>query len=106
MRSPLSVESDDDFVGSRTCGKAFAFFVADFGLGDTAFGSRPGLISLLIWMLISDIAVLMGAEMDAERKRCRTAAAGQSAVKSRLCSSEHIERRSTQKAFRSSRSFC
>jgi membrane protein len=48
---------------------AFALYVSQFGSYDKTYGTLGGLVSLLVWMWISNIALLMGAELNAERER-------------------------------------
>ncbi|WP_217913981.1 YihY/virulence factor BrkB family protein [Miltoncostaea marina] len=50
---------------------AFAFYVANFGAYDRTYGSLGGVIVLLVWMWISNLALLLGAELNAERERSR-----------------------------------
>jgi membrane protein len=50
---------------------AFAFYVANFGSYDKTYGTLGGLVSLLVWMWISNLAFLFGIELNAERERDR-----------------------------------
>jgi membrane protein len=54
----------------------FAFYVANFSSYNKTYGSLAGVIVFLIWLWISNIAVLLGAEFDAELARGRGIAAG------------------------------
>lgn len=54
----------------------FAFYVANFGSYDKTYGSLGGVIVFLVWLWISNLAVLFGAEFDAELERSRQLAAG------------------------------
>ena len=47
----------------------FALYVSQFGSYDKTYGTLGGLVSLLVWMWISNLALLMGAELNAERER-------------------------------------
>jgi len=49
----------------------FALYVANFGSYDKAYGSLGGVVVLLVWLWISNIAVLLGAELNAELERER-----------------------------------
>jgi membrane protein len=49
----------------------FAIFVANFGSYDKTYGTLGGVVVLLIWMWITNMAVLLGAELNAERERSR-----------------------------------
>ena len=50
---------------------AFAFYVASFGSYNETYGSLGGVIVFLMWLWISNIAVLFGAELNAELERGR-----------------------------------
>jgi membrane protein len=54
----------------------FALYVANFGHYNRVYGSLGGIIVFLIWMWISNVAVLFGAEFDAELERGRAIASG------------------------------
>ena len=54
---------------------AFAFYVANFGSYDKTYGTLGGIVTLLVWMWISNLALLFGAELNAERERSRELAA-------------------------------
>ncbi|HEX8647218.1 MAG TPA: YihY/virulence factor BrkB family protein [Thermoleophilaceae bacterium] len=55
---------------------AFAFYVANFGSYNKTYGALGGVISFLVWLWISNIAVLLGAEFNAELERGRQIEAG------------------------------
>jgi len=55
---------------------AFAFYVANFGSYNKTYGSLASVIIFLVWLWISNIAVLLGAEFNAELERGRAMAAG------------------------------
>jgi membrane protein len=48
---------------------AFAFYVANFGSYDKTYGTLGGLVSLLVWFWISNLAILFGHQLNAERER-------------------------------------
>jgi membrane protein len=50
---------------------AFAFYVANFGSYNKTYGALGGIIVFLVWLWISNIAVLLGAEFNAELERGR-----------------------------------
>jgi membrane protein len=54
----------------------FAVYVANFGHYNRVYGSLGGVIIFLIWMWISNIAILLGAEFNAELERGRAEARG------------------------------
>ncbi|MDQ3858176.1 MAG: YihY/virulence factor BrkB family protein [Actinomycetota bacterium] len=55
---------------------AFAFYVATFGSYNKTYGSVAAVIVFLVWLWISNIAVLLGAEFNAELERGRQIEAG------------------------------
>jgi membrane protein len=55
---------------------AFAIYVKNFGHYDKTYGSLGGVIVFLIWLWISNIAVLLGQELNAEVERGRELSAG------------------------------
>jgi membrane protein len=50
---------------------AFAFYVANFGSYNKTYGTLGGVIVFLVWMWITNLAVLLGAEVNAEVERSR-----------------------------------
>ena len=60
---------------------AFAFYVGNFGSYNKTYGTLGGVIAFLVWLWISNIAVLLGAEFNAELERGRAIEAGQPADK-------------------------
>ena len=54
----------------------FAFYVANFGSYDKTYGTLGGLVCLLVWMWITNVALLLGMELNSERERSRELAAG------------------------------
>jgi membrane protein len=55
---------------------AFAFYVANFSSYNKTYGALAGVIVFLVWMWITNIAVLLGAELNAETERAREIEAG------------------------------
>jgi len=54
----------------------FAIYVANFGSYNKTYGALAGVIVFLVWMWITNIAVLLGAELNAETERAREMEAG------------------------------
>ena len=50
---------------------AFAFYVANFASYNKTYGALGGVIVFLVWLWISNIAILLGAELNAEVERGR-----------------------------------
>jgi membrane protein len=48
---------------------AFAFYVANFGSYNKTYGTLGGVIALLVWMWITNLAILFGHQLNAERER-------------------------------------
>ncbi len=55
---------------------AFAFYVATFGSYDKTYGSLAGVVAGLLWLWITNVALLFGAELDSELERGRQLQAG------------------------------
>jgi membrane protein len=54
----------------------FALFVANFGSYDKTYGTLGGVVVLLIWLWITNVAILLGHELNAERERSHEFAEG------------------------------
>ncbi|MGW6420157.1 YihY/virulence factor BrkB family protein [Streptomyces sp. NPDC055055] len=54
----------------------FAVYVAQFGSYNKTYGTMAGVIVFLVWLWISNLAVLLGLEFDAEALRQRAIAGG------------------------------
>ncbi len=57
----------------------FAFYVANFGSYNKTYGTLGGVVTFLVWMWITNLAVLFGAELNAELERSRELEAGEPA---------------------------
>jgi membrane protein len=55
---------------------AFAFYVSNFGSYNKTYGSLAGVIAFLVWLWISNVAVLLGVELNAEVERGRELESG------------------------------
>ena len=54
----------------------FGLYVANFGSYNKTYGSLAAIIIFLVWLWITNIAILLGAELDAELERSRAVQAG------------------------------
>ena len=57
----------------------FAFYVANFASYNKTYGSLGGVIVLLVWLWITNIAILFGAEFNSELQRSQQREGGQGA---------------------------
>jgi membrane protein len=71
---------------------AFAFYIASFASYNKTYGALGGIIVFLVWLWISNIAVLLGAELNAELERGRRIEAGMPADRE-----PYVEPRDTRK---------
>ncbi|MGI8630998.1 MAG: YihY/virulence factor BrkB family protein [Solirubrobacterales bacterium] len=55
---------------------AFAFYVANFGSYNKTYGAVAGVIVFLLWLYITNLAILFGQEINAELERQREIEAG------------------------------
>jgi membrane protein len=54
----------------------FGFYIANFSNYNKTYGSLAGIIAFLLWLWITNLALLFGAELDAELERGRELQAG------------------------------
>ncbi|HEV3000267.1 MAG TPA: YihY/virulence factor BrkB family protein [Solirubrobacteraceae bacterium] len=47
----------------------FALYVSNFGSYDKTYGSLAGVVIFLVWLWIVNVAILLGAQLNAERER-------------------------------------
>ena len=66
------------FVGSGL----FSLYVGNFGSYDAVYGSLAGVVVFLAWLWVTNCALLLGAELDAEVERARQLQAGMAAEQS------------------------
>jgi membrane protein len=59
----------------------FGFYVATFASYDSTYGALGGVIVFLLWLWITNLALLLGAELDAELERARELQGGIAAEK-------------------------
>jgi membrane protein len=55
---------------------AFAVYVANFGSYNKTYGALASAIIFLVWLWLTNLAILLGAELDAELERSRAIQAG------------------------------
>ena len=63
-------------VGWLVASAAFAFYVGSFGSYNKTYGALGGVVVFLVWLWISNIMVLLGAEFNAELERGRAIEGG------------------------------
>ncbi|HZA88917.1 MAG TPA: YihY/virulence factor BrkB family protein [Solirubrobacterales bacterium] len=79
---------------------AFAVYVANFGAYDKTYGSLGGVVVLLVWLWISNLALLFGHQLNAELERDRELAEGRKRAKEEI----QLEPRTAPKAQQTTRS--
>ncbi|GHE43093.1 hypothetical protein GCM10017673_51570 [Streptosporangium violaceochromogenes] len=79
-------------IGWIVASALFGFYVANFGTYSKTYATLAGVIVFLIWLWITNIAILLGVEFDAEIARGRAIAAGQPASQE-----PYVEPRDTRK---------
>ena len=62
----------------------FALYVSRFGSYDKTYGTLAGVVIFLVWLWLSNTALLLGMEFNAERERSRQLAAGNTAAREQL----------------------
>jgi membrane protein len=77
----------------------FAFYVANFGSYNKTYGALGAVICLLVWLWITNVAILLGAEINAERERSRQLREGTPGAEREL----QLEERSAPKPKKRSR---
>ncbi len=63
-------------VGWLVASAAFAFYVGSFGSYNKTYGALGGVVVFLVWLWISNIVILLGAEFNAELERGRAIEGG------------------------------
>jgi membrane protein len=64
-------------VGWVIASTGFAFYVSNFGSYNKTYGALAGPIVFLLWLWLSNICILLGAELNAELERSRALEAGE-----------------------------
>jgi len=63
-------------VGWLIASAAFAFYVSSFGSYNKTYGALGGVVVFLVWLWISNVVILLGAEFNAELERGRAIEGG------------------------------
>jgi membrane protein len=72
----LSIGSAVAIVIWALASVGFGFYVTNFGSYNKTYGALAGVIVFLLWLWITNLALLFGAELDAELERGRQLQAG------------------------------
>src|SRR5690606_12985148 len=75
----VSVGAVVAILGWLIASAGFAIYVSTFASYDATYGSLAGLIVFLLWLWITNLALLFGAELDAELERGRELQGGMAA---------------------------
>jgi membrane protein len=62
----------------------FALYVSNFGSYDKTYGTLGGVVVFLLWLWLANMAILLGAEFNAESERARQLHAGVPGARHRL----------------------
>lgn len=62
----------------------FALYVANFGSYDKTYGSLGGVVAFLVWLWVTNMAILLGAEFNSETERAKQLEAGVSDAHERI----------------------
>jgi membrane protein len=63
---------------------AFALYVANFSSYDKTYGTLGGVVVFLLWLWLTNMAILLGAEFNAETERAKQLESGVSGAERRL----------------------
>ena len=77
---------------------AFAFYVANFGSYNKTYGTLGGIVVFLVWMWITNVAILLGAEINAERERSRQLRDGTAGAEREIQLDERSEPKAKKRA--------
>lgn len=77
---------------------AFALYVANFGSYNKTYGALGGVITFLIWIWLTNVAVVLGAEFNAERERSKQFEDGERGAERELQVAQRDEPKNTQRS--------
>jgi membrane protein len=63
---------------------AFALYVANFSSYDKTYGTLGGVVVFLLWLWLTNMAILLGAEFNAETERAKQLESGVSGAERQL----------------------
>jgi membrane protein len=63
---------------------AFAFYAANFSSCDKTYGALGGVVVFLLWLWLTNLAILLGAEFNAETERARQLHGGTTEAERRI----------------------
>jgi membrane protein len=63
-------------VGWIVVSAAFAFYVANFSSYNKTYGALGGIVAFLVWLWLTNVVILFGAELNAELARARVTQVG------------------------------
>jgi membrane protein len=63
-------------IGWIVVSAAFAFYVANFSSYNKTYGALGGIVAFLVWLWLTNVVILFGAELNAELARARVTQVG------------------------------
>jgi membrane protein len=63
---------------------AFAFYASNFSSYDKTYGALGGVVVFLLWLWLTNLAILLGAEFNAETERARQLHGGTAEAEKRI----------------------